>query len=246
MRADKARTHIFLVEDDEKLSGLIREYLERFGFRVTVEQDGAHAVEHILAKMPDLVLLDILLPGKDGNAICRELRPLYRGPIVMLTALDEEVDQIVGLEIGADDYITKPVRPRYLLSRINAILRLAARIGDTSEVRLRIRGSEAPPGKIVIGRITIHLPSRSVRVGNASIELTTTQFDLLLYLAKHAGEIIHREQLFQGLRGIDYDGLNRSIDLTIARIREKIGDDAKHPRIIKSVRGEGYLLVKPS
>lgn len=186
-----------------------------------------------------------MLPGKDGRTICRELREQYDGPIIMLTALDEEVDQIVGLEIGADDYITKPVHPRFLLSKINAMLRVVARSGSECVDRIQFGWNGDEPKKICFENIEINLSSRNVLLNSRSINLTTSQFDLLSYLARHAGQIISRDRLYRHLRGIDYDGLNRSIDLTIVRLREKIGDNGKDPRIIKSIRGEGYIMVKP-
>jgi DNA-binding response OmpR family regulator len=237
--------HLFIVEDDLKLSKLIKQFLENNYFTVSCEVRGDKAPDRILNEKPDLVVLDILLPGKDGRAICREIRPFYDRPIIMLTALDEEVDQIIGLEIGADDYITKPVRPRLLLSRINAILRLTARAGiDTVPNGLPGTSSSIPAGKIFIGNIEVDTANRSVRVSGKPKEFSTAQFDLLSYMAHHAGEVISRSQLYKALRGIDYDGLNRSIDLQIARLREKIGEDGKNPQIIKSVRGQGYLMIK--
>lgn len=238
------RTPLFLVEDDAKLAGLIQAYLERHHFTVEVENDGGRAVDRILEENPALVILDIMLPGKDGRSICRELRSRYDGPIVMLSALDEEVDQIVGLELGADDYITKPVRPRLLLSRINAMLRVVARSGAGDLQGAMPSATAAPPERIVLDGLEIHLPSRTVFLGGHRIELTSSQFDLLCFLARNAGQIISRDKLFRHLRGIDYDGFSRSIDLAIVRLREKIGDDGRHPNRIKSIRGEGYLMVK--
>jgi DNA-binding response OmpR family regulator len=243
MDATEKKT-VFLVEDDTKLAGLIKTYLQHHHFTVTVAHDGDRAVARILAEKPDLVILDIMLPGKDGKTICRELRGNYNGPIVMLTALDEEVDQIVGLELGADDYITKPVRPRLLLSRINALLRVVARSGAGESRSPRASDTEKQDEKIVLGSLEINLPSRDVFLDGEPLLLTSSQFDLLSYLARHAGEVISRDQLSRHLRGIDYDGLSRSIDLAIVRLREKIGDDARHPRMIKSIRGEGYLMVR--
>jgi DNA-binding response OmpR family regulator len=238
-------THLLLVEDDLRLSKLIKHFLENNYFIVSCEVRGDQAPDRILNEKPDLVVLDILLPGKDGRAICREVRPHYDRPIIMLTALDEEVDQIVGLEIGADDYITKPVKPRLLLSRINAILRLTARAGvDTITNELPAISASMPTDKIHIGNIEVDTINRSVRVSGKTKEFSTAQFDLLCYMAHHAGEVISRSRLYKALRGIDYDGLNRSIDLQIARLREKIGENGKNPQIIKSVRGQGYLMVK--
>ena len=240
------RIHIFLVEDDHKLSEAIKNYLENHQFSVSTEEDGSLAVERILDEKPALVILDIMLPGKDGKTICRELRGQYDGLIVMLTALDEEVDQIVGLEIGADDYIAKPVRPRFLLCRINALLRLTARF-DTSPIEKPAPAIGTDPTEtICIGNLKIHFPSRSVFLHRRPIELSNFQFDLLAYLAAHAGRVISRNQLYKDLRGIEYDGQNRSMDLVIARIRQNLGDDGSNPHIIKSIRGQGYLMVKPS
>lgn len=238
--------HIFLVEDDAKLTGLIKEYLESNNFSVSIESDGNRAVPRILEEKPTLVILDVMLPGKDGRTICRELRSRYDGVIVMVTALDEDFDQIAGLEIGADDYITKPTHPRLLLSRIQALLRLAARSSTATSKDDETDRNEGADKTIVLGALEIHPPSRSVRVNDRSIHLTTSQFDLLLYLARHAGQTISRDHLYRHLYGIEYDGFNRSADLSILRLREKIGDDGKSPRIIKSIRGEGYLMVKPS
>jgi DNA-binding response OmpR family regulator len=239
------RTHLLLVEDDPKLSKLIKHFLESNFFIVSCEVRGDQAPDRILNEKPDLVILDILLPGKDGRTICREVRPYYDRPIIMLTALDEEVDQIIGLEIGADDYISKPVKPRLLLSRIRAILRLTARAGnDNMPNELSATSSSIPAEKIVIGNIEVDTTNRSVWVGGQPKEFSTAQFNLLSYLAHHAGEVISRNRLYRALRGIDYDGLNRSIDLQIARLREKIGENGKNPQIIKSIRGEGYLMVR--
>ncbi len=238
--------HIFLVEDDTKLTGLIKEYLEVNDFSVSIESDGNRAVPRILDENPALVILDVMLPGKDGRTICRELRSRYDGVIVMVTALDEDVDQIAGLEIGADDYITKPIHPRLLLSRIQALLRLTARSSAVTSNSDKMGQNQDSADTIVLDALEIHPPSRTVRVNDQSINLTTSQFDLLFYMARHAGETISRDRLYRDLYGIEYDGLNRSVDLTILRLREKIGDNGKNPRIIKSIRGEGYLMVKPS
>ncbi len=238
--------HIFLVEDDKKLTALIKEYLETDNFSVSIESDGSRAVSRILEEKPALVILDVMLPGKDGRTICRELRNSYDGVIVMVTALDEDVDQIAGLEIGADDYITKPIHPRLLLSRIQALLRLTARSSAVTPSNDETDQNQGDADTIVLGALEIHAPSRTVRVNDQSINLTTSQYDLLFYLARHAGQIISRDRLYRDLYGIEYDGLNRSVDLTILRLREKIGDEGKNPRIIKSIRGEGYLMAKPS
>jgi two-component system OmpR family response regulator/two-component system response regulator RstA len=238
--------HIFIVEDDAKLNELTEKFLRNNGFSVSIESDGNLAVSRILAESPDLVILDVMLPGKDGRTICRELRPRYDGVIVMVTALNEDFDQIAGLEIGADDYIIKPIHPRLLLSRIQALLRLTARSSTTGSRDDETNQNEYNADIIVVGALELHPSSRTVKADGRSIDLTTSQFDLFYHLARHAGQIISRDRLYQDLYGIEYDGFNRSIDVLIRRLREKIGDNGRHPHTIKSIRGKGYMVVKPS
>ena len=181
------------------------------------------------------MILDVMLPGLDGLTICRRVRPLYPGPIMMLTALSDEVDEVVGLEIGADEYVAKPVKPRLLLARIQNLLR---RVNCCHDEKV-VQGDKL----LVAGDLRIDPRRRSVEKAGAELELTTAEFDLLYYLADRMGQVIERDQIYRDLRGIEWDGLDRSIDLRIARLRRKIGDDARHPSRIKSVRGSGYLLV---
>ncbi len=244
MNSTTAET-IFIVEDDAKLIQLIQEYLEGNGYRVITESDGSFAAQRILEENPALVILDVMLPGKDGRIICREIRDQYTGVIVMVSALGDDIDQITGLELGADEYITKPIHPRLLLSRIQALLRFAVR-AHPNEQQPKTRLSSRLNQPLTIGKLHIHAPSREVLVNGEPAELTSTQFDLLLYLAEHAGRAISRDELYCHFYGIEYDGTSRTIDLSILRLRERIGDNGKHPNIIKSIRGEGYLMVKPS
>lgn len=232
---------ILLVEDDAKLASLVREYLTQQQFAVTVEPRGDRAAERIVAEQPDLVILDILLPGKDGRTVCREVRSDYDGPIMMLTALADEVDEVVGLELGADDYMAKPVKPRLLLSRIKALLRRAKRSSVPDRPAL-VAGSEVN-GKISIGSLLVDAGNRTVTVAGNEVVLTTSEFDLLHFMASHPGEVLSRGRLYPELLGFDYDGLDRTIDLRITRLRKKLGDDGRDPRLIKSIRGEGYLMV---
>ncbi len=235
-------TTILIVEDDPKLAKSVKDYLESNHYRVLLEERGDSAPVRILSEKPDLVLLDIMLPGKDGLTICREVRPEYSGPIIMLTALDEETDEVVGLEIGADDYLTKPVSPRLLLTRIHAQLRRTERESDKEKHH---EGQLAKPSKkIVIGTLTIDSANRLVWLDDNPIDLTTAEFDLLYYLAQHPGEVLTREQIYPAVRGFEYDGIDRSIDLRIARLRKKLGDDTKQSRRIKAVRGTGYLFAE--
>lgn len=232
---------ILLVEDDERLAALVCEFLQSNGYEVSIEGRGDRAAARILDEQPDLVILDLMLPGKDGLEVCREVRDRYSGVILMLTARGEDVDEIVGLEIGADDYIAKPAKPRVLLAHIKSQLRRADRLVDDEAV---VRGDAAQ--RLVIGELVIDAGARTVHLGDRAITLTTAEFDLLWFLAERAGEVVSRETIYSELRGIEYDGLDRSIDLRVARLRKKLGDDAKHPKLIKSVRGAGYLMATPA
>ncbi len=226
---------ILIVEDDERLAELTREYLESNGLKVAIESDGGKAAARILREQPDLVVLDLMLPGEDGLSICRKVRPSYHGPILMLTARSDDMDQVLGLEMGADDYVCKPVRPRVLLARIRALLRRSEGVSEPVPVDNQRR--------LEYGVLVIDSAMREAWLREQSIELTSAEFDLLWLLASNAGRILSREEIFTALRGIEYDGLDRSIDVRISRIRPKIGDDPMHPRLIKTVRSKGYLFV---
>ncbi|MBC3423732.1 response regulator transcription factor [Pseudomonas wayambapalatensis] len=227
---DQPNNRILIVEDDQRLADLTAEYLQANGFEVAVEGDGGRAVRRIIDSQPDLVILDLMLPGEDGLSICRRVRGQFPNPILMLTARSDELDQIQGLDLGADDYICKPVRPRLLLARINALL----------------RRSEAPQGKghdLSFGPLRIDNRLREAWLGEQPIDLTGAEFDLLWLLASNAGRVLSREQISTSLRGVGYDGQDRSIDVRISKIRPKIGDDPIHPRLIKTLRSKGYLFV---
>jgi two-component system OmpR family response regulator/two-component system response regulator RstA len=224
---------ILIVEDDQRLADLTAEYLRRNGFEVSVEIRGDTVENRILAEQPDLVVLDVMLPGKDGFDICRGIRSAYKGVILMLTARDEDFDQILGLELGADDYIYKPVQPRVLLARIKALLRRQL----TGNAAAAVEKKEQ-----VFGNFRISQATRAAQLDGKSLDLTTAEFDLLWLLSIHAGTILSRDDLLQKLRGIGFDGLDRSIDARISRLRKKIGDDPENPARIKTVRGKGYLF----
>ncbi|REC93561.1 winged helix-turn-helix domain-containing protein [Kushneria indalinina] len=229
-----ANEHILIIEDDERLAALTREYLEGNGFRVSVEHDGANGVERILSLRPDLVILDLMLPGEDGLSICRRVRHQYPGPILMLTARTDDMDQVLGLEMGADDYVPKPVPPRVLLARMRALLRRAdgTETAEQEETRLEFRD------------LVVDSSTREAWLNGERIDLTSAEFDLLWLLASHAGRVLTREEIFSALRGIRYDGQDRSIDVRVSRIRPKIGDDPHQPQRIKTVRSKGYLFVR--
>ena len=229
---------ILLVEDDVRLSALICEYLRNNGLKVETQFRGDDAVENIITSQPDLVVLDIMLPGLDGFEVCKQVRSNYSGPILMMTAKDEDIDQVVGLEIGADDYVVKPVQPRLLLARIRALLR---RLPIATENQ--ISSSKPIKEQLKFGALSIAHNSRSVILNHQSLKFTTTEFDLLWLLASHAGEILSRDQISEALSGIEHDGLDRSIDIRISRLRKLLHDDPNKPRGIKTVRGQGYLFV---
>lgn len=229
---------ILIVEDDERLATLTKDYLESTGLSVSVEGDGSRAIERIKTEQPDLVVLDLMLPGEDGLAVCRIVRPYYKGPILMLTARTEDLDQVLGLEMGADDYVAKPVRPRVLLARIRALLR---RVKESPEERPVESSSE---NRLTFGNLVVDNAMREAWLDGQSIDLTSAEFDLLWLLSSSAGRVLTREEIFHQLRGIEYDGQDRSIDVRVSRIRPKVGDDPMNPKRIKTVRSKGYLFVK--
>lgn len=233
MHAEKER--IVIVEDDAKLAALVGEFLQSQGLQIDLIEDGSRAVEHILAHPPSLVVLDLMLPGEDGLSVCRRLREAgFARPILMLTARSDDQDHIQGLETGADDFVNKPVRPQVLLARIRALLR-----------RTETDAPEQPLTRLVFGALVIDNARREAWLEGELIDLTGAEFDLLWLLASNAGRILSREETFVALRGIEYDGQDRSIDVRISRIRPKIGDDPDMPRLIKTVRSKGYLFVAP-
>lgn len=230
------RLKILLVEDDVRLSALIQEYLQNQSIEVDVEHHGGLACERILSEHPDLVILDLMLPGLDGLEICKAVRPQFNGPILMLTARDEDIDQVVGLEIGADDYVTKPVQPRVLLARIRALLRRYPKPTSVSK--------EPKQTECIYGYFKISLLAREAWLYGETINLTTNEFDLLWLLSSNPGEILSRDTILENLRGIDYDGMDRSVDIRISRLRKKLHDDANRPFRIKTIRSKGYLFVQ--
>lgn len=232
---------ILIVEDDERLASLTRDYLQNNGLTVSVESHGGAAVERIRNEQPDLVVLDLMLPGEDGLSICRRVRPQYSGPILMLTARTDDMDQILGLEMGADDYIGKPVQPRVLLARIRALMR---RVTEKNQPLIGSDAISEGPVRVQFNELVVDRSMREAWLSGATVDLTSAEFDLLWLLASNAGRVLSREEIFTALRGIEYDGQDRSIDVRVSRIRPKIGDDPIHPRRIKTVRSKGYLFVK--
>ncbi len=212
---------------------MVQDFLVEQNMQVTIESDGVTAIDRIESESFDAIILDIGLPGTDGLSVCRRVRPQYPGPIIVLTARGEEIDEVIALEVGADDFMSKPVRPRALLARLKTHLRRSQHSGT-------INNEHA----IVVDDMRIEQSSRTVSMAGEDIELTTAEFDLLVYLAKRAGTVVDRKDIYVDLLQLPYDGMDRSIDLRVSRLRRKLGDDSNQPARIKSVRGVGYLMAK--
>jgi two-component system phosphate regulon response regulator OmpR len=229
------RTAALLVDDDARLGALVAEYLGHHEIDVTVVPDGERGLAALRSRPFDLAVLDLMLPGMDGLELCRQIRgnPGLAGlPVVMLTAKGDDVDRIVGLELGADDYIAKPFHPRELLARIRAVLRRAAApAGRPGEPPLRA------------GALVVDFATREVALGGRRVVLTHYEFELLAVLARAAGRVLSRDQLLDALKGRAYDSFDRSIDVHVSKLRQKLERDPKAPRLIKTVRGVGYVLV---
>lgn len=222
---------IMLIEDDVRLADLVCRYLQGSGFRVTVADLDHDVATQVFELAPELVILDLGLPGDDGFTICKQLRPAYRCPILILTARNNDIDHVLGLELGADDYVVKPVEPRVLVAHINALLR-------------RGRSKDEPAlGLLRFGALLIDRAARSVRLNDRAIALSSSEFELLACLASHAGEIQSREVLFRHLYKRDYDGLDRTLDVRISHLRKKLGEDGDTSERIKTIWGQGYLFV---
>lgn len=231
---ETAKPHIMLVEDDMSLAEWFSDYLTEHGYLVTIVNRGDAAIELIKEDKPDLVVLDIMLPVKDGFDVCREVRGFYHGPILMMTARDQEMDEVLGLELGADDYVTKPIKPRAMLSRVKALLR---RVNNQEQLLSENENC------IQFGNFHLDGNSRTTLLNELRIPISSNEFDVLWYLAQSAGKVVHRNELVKAIRGIDYDGFDRSMDIIVSRLRKKLGDDANNPFRIKTIWGQGYLFV---
>ena len=221
---------VLVVEDEMKIARLVRDYLHRAGFDVLEATDGPTALALARAERPDMIVLDLGLPGMDGLDVTRRLRATSSVPIIMLTARSEETDRIVGLELGADDYVTKPFSPKELVARIRAVLRRAdATLGGGEMVRA--------------GTVEIDIPKRRVVVADREVELTATEFDLLLALARQPGRIYTRAQLLDAVHGVSFESYERSVDAHIKNLRRKIEPDPKRPTLVVTVYGVGYKFA---
>ena len=220
---------VLVVEDEEAIASLVRAYLERDGYQVTSVCTGADALMSVARERPQLVVLDVGLPDTDGFELCRRLRAASSLPIIMLTARDEEADRVAGLELGADDYMTKPFSARELVARIKAVLRRTDnRPGDQADT-------------LVLGDVVVSPRAREVAVAGRQIELRTREFDLLAYLVENTGVVLTRDQLLDRVWGLDYPGGTRTVDVHIANLRSKLD----RPKLIKTVRSIGYKAVFP-
>jgi len=236
LREDLVEQSILIVEDDQRLADLLTEYLTSSGFRVGHVARGDIASARILSDLPDLVVLDLMLPGLNGVGVLQAIRPRYTGPVLMLTAQRDDIEQVGGLEAGADDYVVKPCKPRVLLARIRALLR---RAGEGAE--------RAGPSDdaLQLGLLTVDRGRREVRVDGTAVQLTSSEFEVAWSLASRCGSVVSREQLFLEVRGVSYDGLDRTIDVHVSRLRRKLTRAGlEEPRIV-GVRGEGYQLTLP-
>lgn len=225
---------ILLVEDDERLSALISTFLQEQGFMVTAKLCAQGVVEEARAAKPDLILLDVMLPDEDGFSLCRRLREFYRGPLLFMTAKSSDFDQVLGLELGADDYIIKPVEPRVLLARINALLR-------RTQTSTPVQDDSAQ--KLCFGGLQIDKASRQVVLKGEEVQLTSHEFDMLWKLASNAATLVERSTLYTELIGREYDGLDRSADVRISRLRKKLQDNPQNPYRIKTIWGKGFYFV---
>ena len=228
-------TRLLIVDDDTNLRHTLQYAFGQEGFEVVTVADGAQALAAFAQSRPDLVVLDVMLPGIDGFEVCRRLRRESDVPVIMLTARDTELDKVVGLEIGADDYLAKPFSTRELVARVRAMLRRARRVEPTSAGQ-----------RVTIDDLVLDPSRHRVTLGNGEIELKPKEFDLLAFLMAHPGQVFGREQLLASVWGYDFAGDSRTVDTHVKTLREKLADSAEHPRWIETVRGVGYRMREPA
>ncbi|EAE2481966.1 response regulator transcription factor [Listeria innocua] len=233
-----AEKKILVVDDEKPIADIVKFNLNKEGFDVYCSYDGDEALELVEEVQPDLILLDIMLPGRDGIEVCREVRKKYDMPIIMVTAKDSEIDKVIGLELGADDYVTKPFSNRELIARVKANLRRHSQVSSNA-------AEEEENSELEIGSLIIHPDAYVASKRGETIELTHREFELLHYLAKHMGQVMTREHLLQTVWGYDYFGDVRTVDVTVRRLREKIEDNPSHPAWLVTRRGVGYYLRNP-
>jgi DNA-binding response OmpR family regulator len=223
-----AATRVLIIDDDERLNAVLAEYLARFGFVVRAEAHPEAGLRAIKMDPPDLLILDVMLPGMDGLAVCKKVRETSRLPIIMLTARGDVTDRIVGLELGADDYLPKPFEPRELVARMQAVLR---------------RGTDDDVERVRAGGVEVNWTTRSATLDGRVLDLTTAELELLGFLVRNRGRVLSRERIMEGTHDINWEAFDRSIDVLVSRLRQKLGDDPKRPTFIRTVRGVGYSFI---
>ncbi len=229
-----APVRLLLIEDDVRLAQLVKDYLAQENFSITVEHRGDSALENFDPAAVDIVILDLMLPGLDGLKVCSGLRRIYQGPILILTAKSSDIDHVMGLELGADDFVHKPIEPPVLLARLRALLR---RTQSTAPA------DQSGGDSLAFGALSINVRAHEVKLGDEVVDFTTQEFELLHFLARNAGKVLSRDDIFNNIRGIEYDGLDRTVDVRISRLRKKLHDNPSQPQRIKTVWGKGYLFV---
>lgn len=225
---DGARARVVIIDDDAKLNALLTEYLGRFGYSVRTATHPRAGIREVRADPPDLVILDIMLPDTDGLTVCRRLREFTRVPVIMLTARGDVTDRIIGLEMGADDYLPKPFEPRELVARMQAVLR---------------RGPSPDGDLLRAGSLVVDATRRIAVLDGTELALTTGEFEVLALLVRNRGRALSRDRLMDETRGVDWEAYDRSIDVLISRLRQKLGDDPRQPRFIRTIRGVGYGFI---
>ncbi|MCJ8337894.1 MAG: response regulator transcription factor [Pseudomonadales bacterium] len=234
---------ILLIEDDVKLTKLLSLYLTRNGFEVAVGHSGTDAMPMLSNSDPDLLILDLMLPGMDGLSVCREVRSSYQGKILILTASDDDMDQVAALEMGADDFVCKPLKPRVLLARIRMLLRRKDQAAEPMHNNELVQQLAKDTNIVQLGALILNQMTQRCTLDQQLINLTPSEFELLWILVAHKDQVLSRERLVKLTRGIDYDGIDRTIDNKIVLLRKKLQDDPSLPKRIITLRGKGYLLV---
>jgi DNA-binding response OmpR family regulator len=220
---------ILIIDDDKKLNNLLTDYLSKFNFKVIAVTHPDEGFKILKRELPDLIILDVMLPDMEGFEVCKEIRKEYTVPIIMLTARGEVTDRIVGLELGADDYLPKPFEPRELVARIQTILRRSSENTKTDIIKF--------------GKLVVDLKKHSATLAGKNIDLTTAEFELLQLFIKNPGKVLNRDQIMERTRGIQWEAFNRSVDVLISRLRQKLNDDPKNPTFFKTVWGTGYMFI---
>ena len=220
---------ILIIDDDKKLNNLLSDYLAKFGFKVTTATHPEDGLKILKRELPDIIILDIMLPDMDGFEVCKEIRKAYSVPIIMLTARGEVTDRIVGLELGADDYLPKPFEPRELVARIQSVLRRSSSILKSDIIKF--------------GKLVVDMEKHSAILDGKDVDLTTMEFEILSLLVRNPGRVLTRDRIMDSIRGIEWKAFDRSVDVLMSRLRQKLNDDPKKPSFIKTVWGAGYMFI---